>query len=404
MAESSVTTEPAAPKPKESILSFACSAVNLSSESKTEILGEPVYEVWIEAIQAGDYKLSDGSNLSADMTRLRSWARKVREMSMLGIRMPVTDSEMHVVNTEAGCGRIVDAKIDGNWLSLKCQLVGDDTRKMAAKNEFSIGIVPKFTDGRGKVWSDVIRHIAITPEPIVNGQSSPQFAAQDREFQIITCSLSGATMADMNTGDTMLPCSADCMSGLTTHVPGFAGKPDPEKLPHLLQHVKKFSGIIDGVGGGLGGTGFDTNDSMYTMSLAQREAATEKTIKLSRHLVSARNEDARTGIIERIMAKKEACIDKGISPAVLDKLFLSLVGDPAKGKFNELCLSRATAMDEGTMGAALAVFSALAENSVTTTGRQTTTQNDGGAIVDYKKMAAECVASVGPAAAAGYTN
>jgi len=48
--------------------------------------------------------------------------------------------------------------------------LGDGREVKTAIGEVSVGIAKKFTDGKGRVWNDVITHVAVTPHPVWSGQ------------------------------------------------------------------------------------------------------------------------------------------------------------------------------------------------------------------------------------------
>jgi hypothetical protein len=66
-------------------------------------------------------------------------------------------------------GYLKDVEIDEQGdISGILNIRGDDNIKMAQTVDYvSVGIDPRFVDGTGKVWKNLIRHVALTSDPIV---------------------------------------------------------------------------------------------------------------------------------------------------------------------------------------------------------------------------------------------
>jgi hypothetical protein len=66
-------------------------------------------------------------------------------------------------------GFVKDAKLDGDWVWLLEQLIGEDAKKYKARNKSSIELSFAKVDGNGKQYKNVITHNALCPDPVVPG-------------------------------------------------------------------------------------------------------------------------------------------------------------------------------------------------------------------------------------------
>ena len=388
MAETAIADPPAKTTQEVPlVLTWTSTDMKLSAQTDrpSQILGEPVTYADKDIMRCGIFKVpaEDGSRLtlSVDKTRLQSWATKIREWVACGLNIPVIDSETHKETTQTNVGRIVDAKVVGDRLYATLSLIGDDARKMAARNEVSVMIKPVFVDGDGRKWQDVITHLALTPKPVVNQQELPKIAASlGSEDRPVILSYSGANMnGDMPptaAGDTtMLPCSGMCMSELGRHVPGFSDVPHAGKMDHLLAHIKKTSNIADGVSGNMDGMGDGSGMSLSTGELSsRRKLSFDAALKLSNQLAAARQPEVREAALSLVSSRRDLCVQKGaVNKSVADKLYAAVVGEG--DTFNNVALSRASSID-GKQSIALSIFSILEENQPIVTTQKTGPQRD----------------------------
>jgi hypothetical protein len=400
--------------------------LSAQTDRPAEILKEAVTYCWKDVTQTGDWKIPNGNiELSITPTRQRAWARKVREMVACGINIPIVAGvinpitlklDPHFVCPQTTYGRVVDAKVDGNRLSLELMLIGDEARKLAARNEVSIYIPREpLVDGKGRVWDDAITSLALTQNPVIGNQNLPVAASFTGEkCEAIALSLSGAQPMDNNIpnatpgasgmGDMVnLPCSGACLSELHSAIPGLSDKPVEAKMPHILQHVKKMGMVAGGIGAPPG----DSTGDGYSLTADAMGTA----LSFSRTLAASRIPENRDAVIDAVTAAKQRAVDCGaILPAVADKIMALVVGDP-KGKTNDICLSRVSSISEDKKCIALSIFASLADNKPTVdTGRKTGEQvvlgADGKVVNDVQRSAQivdYCLAMAG-AGATGEVN
>lgn len=149
-----------------------------------------------------------------DAARLKEYARKFNEMRAAGLEVPAPAKHLlNVVPVDAtGKASMVGSKANfGFWEKLevneKNELVGtvdvplDADAEMVGKTVCATSpmIHSEWTDGSGKVWKDVITHIALVNQPIEKGQQNfvPVLAmAHEKGFDELTIVALGANNQD----------------------------------------------------------------------------------------------------------------------------------------------------------------------------------------------------------------
>lgn len=162
--------------------------------------------------------------------RIRRWADQHSQMRALGIKTPVPwghqrsafpqyagEQQYLAAKLNAGYFDRLEASADGRQLRAVIDAPGVDVENgnlvtlaelpggpkvKAAISEVSAAITKKFKDGKGRVWDDVITHVAITPLPVWAGQEG--FQSLSLESETVTLSL-GATGWTLATGGNMGP-------------------------------------------------------------------------------------------------------------------------------------------------------------------------------------------------------
>lgn len=178
-------------------------------------------------LAVGEHRSPEGV-VKATPARLRHWADQFNAMRAAGLKIPVpyghntnaipadpndpNESQFLSSRYNAGYVEALDVTPDGLVAANDCpgldtddsgNLVGwaklpDGREVKTAIGEVSVGIAKKFTDGTGRVWNDVITHIAVTPHPVWGGQDgfTALGGSRGRVEGLVTLALGGATMND----------------------------------------------------------------------------------------------------------------------------------------------------------------------------------------------------------------
>jgi hypothetical protein len=160
----------------------------------------PVAYFWKDAIATGEYQHpKTGQKLSIDGARLDGLVSKFHEMKAAGVEIPTPTD--HSCNARDNIGYVVDAKREGDRLSLLHQVIGEKNVEVALANRCSLCIDPEYKDEFGRTWGDAIVHSAYTPTPVITGMGSfvPAFAAsRDRQTETPVYYLSAGKDNDMD--------------------------------------------------------------------------------------------------------------------------------------------------------------------------------------------------------------
>lgn len=166
--------------------------------------------VKVKAIRDGVWQSPQGP-VPVDQTRLKHWSSQFKKMREAGLNIPISwghsiaavpnkaDQTFLAARLNAGYienmdtdGKSLDLHadapgmtLDGNKLVSVAKLPDTGLPVTTAIKEVSLGIANKFIDGSGRVWDDVITHLAVTPHPVVNGQDGFQQLGTVQEFQTI---------------------------------------------------------------------------------------------------------------------------------------------------------------------------------------------------------------------------
>lgn len=223
-------------------------------------------------IACGTHRPPEGPPVVVTPERLRHWSEQHRRMTAAGLKVPVcwghqsravpldpndpSDAQYLSSRYNAGYaesliptpdGRLVasantpgmEADESGNlvaWTRL-----ADGREVKAAVSEVSIGIAKKFKDGAGRVWDDVITHIAVTPHPVWSGQDGfTKLGGLESRVEGLVV-LGSADMADETmTDDSMLDdVSGDDVEVVPPPPPPPADGPEAnlaKLLPALAEH------------------------------------------------------------------------------------------------------------------------------------------------------------------------
>jgi len=152
----------------------------LAETVKTENEKVPIHRYHKTLIKTGKYiKDSDGLDFEVTEDLLKHWANTVQDMNDNGVKIPVPLG--HTDNPEKNKGFLTKAfEKDGSLISV-IDLIGDDAEELSKTQDVSIFVPPKFVDGKGNTYARPIRHVALTPFPVIPGLG---------EFEAVAASLS----------------------------------------------------------------------------------------------------------------------------------------------------------------------------------------------------------------------
>jgi len=133
-----------------------------------------------DAIHVGHYKHPNGSfDVEIDTARMDRWIDTFWKMQGNGVKVPVfadhnddTASERQSPS-ERTRGYVTDMFRKDDTLYYVQEFGSKESETMATTvDQVSINVDPEFVDGEDRKYGEAITHIAITPKPVVPGQSS----------------------------------------------------------------------------------------------------------------------------------------------------------------------------------------------------------------------------------------
>lgn len=154
------------------------------ADAPKEILGQPVMDLWADALVCGTYEHKafnaktrqfEPVTFTLSHKHLDESVRSFHRMRANGVRVPIVQD--HQEKAASSLGEIVDAKRDGDRLMLRHRFVGADGIKMAARNHVSVKMLPKWRDSRGNDYVNAVTHSALTPIPVIPNQQGFSIAA-----------------------------------------------------------------------------------------------------------------------------------------------------------------------------------------------------------------------------------
>ena len=137
--------------------------------ARPELLEAGVYKK--DVIRTGVWHVGK-KRLQVTPERMDHWVSQFDAMAAAGIRIPAPVD--HSGASEDNKGWIKNVWRDGDTLycSIEVPREQDDAKIGSTIREVSIAVDSEFRDGTGKVWQDVISHIAPCTEPVVSGQQN----------------------------------------------------------------------------------------------------------------------------------------------------------------------------------------------------------------------------------------
>jgi hypothetical protein len=240
-----------------------------------EILGEPCTYAWKDISSVGDWRTTEGFPFPVDMDRLHHWHDMHKKMWANGVKVPYPDS--HQIKTAPNNGWMMKTRIVGDRIQGLMQIIGDDSRKKAAKNDVSVGVDSMLIDGAKRVYPDAIQHVAMTMFPANPGlneavlaasraaagsPATPPPAAQPTErSHTMAATLTDAhvgalrkldhlgmsNVPDEKIGDHLVDREgkeAENLRQMCMSMPGGSECPPGEQMSRAVQHVKTMSNVL----------------------------------------------------------------------------------------------------------------------------------------------------------------
>lgn len=116
-------------------------------------------------VKSTDAKLKNGFSITPEM--LLHWVTTFDAMKKDGIEVPVPKD--HSMKSEDSLGNVEEMFIEGGSLFGILEMIGEDAILAAHRNNVSIFSPTDWTDGNGKKWEHPIRHVGVTPYPVIPG-------------------------------------------------------------------------------------------------------------------------------------------------------------------------------------------------------------------------------------------
>lgn len=202
-----------------------------------------------KVLEPGNYKSPDG-DIAIPPERIRHWVNQFNAMRRNGITIPVPwghlskavpaeigsdEHEWQRTKFNAGFVDKLKATKDGLYAVLDVPLHEDAKRVGTVVREVSPWIVPRFVDGKGRVYEDVIGHVALCQQAVAPGQENFQpaigmrLSLRDRTGYRFSV---GDKMADETTPDAP---ADDAGGGDTENLFDLNDMAEGESKPKLLE-------------------------------------------------------------------------------------------------------------------------------------------------------------------------
>jgi len=160
------------PKAKQLVLDLPAQRRFALAGSSASDDGLPVRKYLKDAVTVGQFiHPSAGWHLNVTAPRMQRWARNFALMRTRGIDVPLAKRHEHEVSSENTAGYIQDMFVDGDRLMCAPEVRGQQNIELAETvNRVSVYIEKDYRDTQGNTYDEAITHIALTPQPVVNGQ------------------------------------------------------------------------------------------------------------------------------------------------------------------------------------------------------------------------------------------
>lgn len=137
-----------------------------------------------KVLEEGRYQSPDGM-IDITKDRIKHWAASFQKMKAAGLKIPIPWGHQSKASPDYDEREFYESKYNGGYLEdLQADKNGcliaivdipkeDDAQRIGTTvREVSPQVETKWKDGRGKVWDDVITHIALVTHPVVPGQDN----------------------------------------------------------------------------------------------------------------------------------------------------------------------------------------------------------------------------------------
>lgn len=141
--------------------------------ASTDANGQPRRRYVKDLIRVGDFVKADSAGeqqIKIDQVRLSHWAEMVKQLVADGNPIPVTSGHDMTGDPDKARGFLLGAFVEGDTLYGDIELVGQKAIESASTAHVSIYSPPSFKDGSGRTYEWPIRHVALTTDPVINGQ------------------------------------------------------------------------------------------------------------------------------------------------------------------------------------------------------------------------------------------
>lgn len=338
MAKAPAKTPPKRTRaPVRRVFAFASHGLTPIGERSTNDAGEPVQRFRARLLRPGRFTHPKaGWKLDVDDARRDGYMKAAQEMLAAGVAIPFT-SEHFTADARNTLGYADAVAVHDDWLTAEGEFIGDDAIRAAMRNCVSVEIEENVGDGEGNRFGEAITRIALTPSPIVKGQT--KIAASTA-----TGRPSSARVYFLSDEDHDM----DFITKLT-ELTGLKDLSEENWAEQVKAH-------LEGMG--------DTSKLQEQITALTAERDKFKTAAEAKPADDkpAVDEDVIEERAETTQERLDSLVTAGkITPAVSDKLAASLIGP--EGNRNVIALSRTAAKHAGLPGAfAKPILDALAEN------------------------------------------
>ena len=298
--------------------------------------GLPAFYYWKELAHAGTFHNANAKkpfSITFDVSRLSRLADTGNAMIAAGADIPIVCD--HQETARANLGYMRGFKSENGKLYGLCQFLGDDSLNTAMKNRVSVGIDENYVDGTGREWGDVVRHVAVTPLPVIPNQE--QFVkAASRAAAAGSALLLSAAHEEIETMDkpNLLPCSEAQLNSLHQAVPGLVGVAPDGKSDHLIKHLSAVGAHVKKLCRTLGmNEPAAGSDDVQNLSLAV-DTAVAKLANPSPRIatLSAAESEMYADRADLYRQKIDLAVASGdVDPTIANELKAKLPADPKTG-------------------------------------------------------------------------
>lgn len=137
-----------------------------------------------DILKVGEYTSPDGTVIVTP-ERMDHWAKQFKIMSKSGLKIPTpwghqgiarpkTYEEKEFWESKYNAGYLEDLKVENGILQAILEVPREEDADRIGKSikEVSPQIETAWRDGNGRIWNDVITHLALVTHPVVSGQDN----------------------------------------------------------------------------------------------------------------------------------------------------------------------------------------------------------------------------------------